>query len=664
MSDQDLRRLAEAAGVALSYRDVFGVEHAIGVPTLRRVLAALDLPAEGGAAMAEGARQLAMPPTIPPLLTGDVGVPLSVPHRAGRYQITLEDGGVLEGLAEPAPKGALLPAITQPGYHRLVLDGVQTTLAIAPAECFTVAEAVPGRHLPWGLAVQLYGLRRAGDGGIGDTEALARFARAAAAQGADAIAISPVHAQFSADPDRFSPYSPSSRIAFNVLHAPVAPFPGSEALEAASLVDWPTASRARLAAFRRAFDAAPGTPEFAAFEAFRAQSGAALECHARFEALHAVRFHTHGQWNWRDWPAELHAPFGPAVTAFAQEHAQDVAFHAFLQFLVERGLAAAQAAARDAGMGIGLIADLAVGTDGGGSHAWSRQAEMLLGLSIGAPPDLLSPQGQNWGLAAFSPLGLIQNGFGAFIEMLRAALRHAGGVRIDHVMGLARLWVVPDGASAAEGAYIHFPIDDLLRLVALESRRHGAIVVGEDLGTLPEGFQERLITRRLLGMRVLWFERSAEQFTAPSTWSRNAAALTSTHDLATTAGWWRGHDLDTRNRLNLIGDANAVWFEYENRAADRGRLWQAMVESGAANGPAPAPDTTGPFVDAAIAHVATAGCELALLPIEDVLGLVEQPNVPGTRDEHPNWRRRLPMPVDSVFDAPDIPPRLAPLQDP
>jgi 4-alpha-glucanotransferase len=596
------------------------------------------------------------------LLTGDVGLPLAVPYRAGRFELQLEDGSTIQGFATEHPSGSLLPPINQPGYHRLSLAGTETILAIAPLECFTVAEAVSGRPAPWGIAVQLYGLRRGGDGGIGDTESLQIFARSAAAKGADAIAISPVHAQFSADPDRFSPYSPSSRIAFNVLHAPVAPFPGSAELEAKSLVDWPAASRARLAAFRRAFDASPGTDLFAAFETFRRHSGEVLECHARFEALHAERFLRHGQWYWREWPVELRDPFGPAVEAFAQSHAHDVSFHAFLQFLAERGLAAAQTAAREAGMGIGLISDLAVGTDGGGSHAWSRQAEMLIGLSIGAPPDLLSPQGQNWGLAAFSPLGLVRNGFAAFIEMLRAALRHAGGVRIDHVMGLARLWVVPDGARASEGAYVHFPLDDLLRLVALESRRHRAVVVGEDLGTLPEGFQERLIARRLLGLRVLWFERTQDQFTSPQTWSRNAAALTSTHDLATVAGWWRGHDLDLRNRLGLMGDANAVWFEYENRSADRGRLWQAMVETGSASGDVPAMENPHPVVDAAVAHVAKAACELAILPIEDLLGLEEQPNLPGTLDEHPNWRRRLEAPVETVLEIEAVSKRLASFQ--
>jgi len=205
-------------------------------------------------------------------------------------------------------------------------------------------------------------------------------------------------------------------------------------------------------------------------------------------------------------------------------------------------------------MPIGLIADLAVGADSGGSQCWARQDETLLGLSVGAPPDLLSYTGQNWGLAAFSPRGLALNGYGAFIEMLRTAMRHAGGVRIDHALGLTRLWVVPDGASPREGAYIRFPLEDMLRLIAIESHRMKAIVLGEDLGTVPEGFTEQLVAANVLGMRVLWFERDhAQHFIPPTAWSANAAAMTGTHDLPTVAGWWAGRDLEWRHRLDLFG---------------------------------------------------------------------------------------------------------------
>jgi 4-alpha-glucanotransferase len=333
-----------------------------------------------------------------------------------------------------------------------------------------------------------------------------------------------------------------------------------------------------------------------------------------------------------------------------------VAFHAFLQWRTETSLQAAQAAAKAAGMPIGVIADIAVGTDSAGSDAWCRPKEMLHGLSIGAPPDLYNTSGQDWGVTTFSPRGLVQEGFSAFIDMLRSTLRHVGGVRIDHVMGLARLWVVPHGMSAAQGAYIHFPFDDMLRLVKIESRRHRAVVVGEDLGTLPEGFHERLRDAGLAGMRVLWFERDGTRFRPPQHWSHDAVAMTSTHDLATVAGWWQGRDLDWRGKVGTKGED-----EDTIRNHDRAALWDAFRASGSAHGEMPGIQDGAAAADAAAAHIGHAACTLAILPMEDALALPEQPNLPGTIDEHPNWRRRLAAPADALLRRPDVASRLAAL---
>ena len=305
-----------------------------------------------------------------------------------------------------------------------------------------------------------------------------------------------------------------------------------------------------------------------------------------------------------------------------------------------------------------------MGADSGGSQCWSRQDETLLGLNVGAPPDLLSPRGQSWGLAAFSPRGLALNGYGAFLDMLRCAMRHAGGVRIDHAMGLARLWVVPDGASAADGAYIHFPLHDMLRLVAIESHQRRAVVLGEDLGTIPEGFSEALASTAILGMRVLWFEREGGfgAFTQPRTWTADAAAMTGTHDLPTVAGWWAGQDLGWRHKLGLFMDATHDANENAARHADRTGLWDAMLQSGAAQGAPPPPDAPGPVVDAAIRHIGTSSAALIVLPIEDALAQLDQPNLPGTLDTHPNWRRRHDGPASQLLDDPAVAARLASLR--
>ncbi len=639
MNDDELRERARQLGVATFWFDIFGERHAVGVPTLQAVLGALGNAAER--------------PKLPPLVTADVARPVFLPAAAAKYELVLEDGRRFEGTATEAPDGCTIPAILEAGYHSLVLGRTPCTLAVAPPSGCTLAELVPGGRA-WGIAVQLYGLRRAGDAGIGDFAALADFARLAGGYGAQAVAISPVHAQFSADPDRFGPYAPSSRVALNVLHCAVddGAEPGwaerAAALEASALVDWPEAASARLDRMRSIFAAARADGELMEdFHAFRQARGEALERHAQFEALHAYFYRQSAKfWDWRCWPSAFRDPARPQVAAFCRDYRRQVDFHAFLQFLADRGLQQAQAAARDAGMAIGLIADLAVGVDASGSQAWS-QSSQILPLSIGAPPDLFQKAGQNWGLAALSPAGLRAGGFSAFLDMLRVSLAHAGGVRIDHAMGLRRLWVVPEGASAAEGTYLAYPEADLLRLLTLESFRQRAVVLAEDLGTVPDGFQDMLAARGIHGMRVLWFERDRQQaFVPPAQWTRLAAGMTSTHDLATVAGWWRGSDLAWRERLGTLGDGDR-----DERRTDRGRLWHAMTASGAAAGEMPAEDRGEDVAAAACVHVADGACALAILPIEDVLGLAEQPNLPNTTDEHPNWRRRLPADLPGEFAA-------------
>ena len=658
MSVEDglLQTLAERAGVSTRWEDAFGKMHAVTPDNLQAVLAAYGLDARSDGDVRELIDGLEREETaLPPRVTGDAGGELLLAVRPGAWRMEDEHGTVSSGTAAARDGRACVMLPAEPGYYRLEIDGRETSVAVAPPRCFGVADAfaAPGMdrgHAPrgWGLAQQLYALRRPGDGGVGDFAALAEFVREAAGHGASAVSISPVHAQFSADPDRFSPYAPSSRIMLNVLHVAVED-PGEEAarLEALDLVDWPAVGRDRLARLRRSFDSGASEDGFAAW---RAAQGDKLEAHALFEALHAHLWRERGgAWHWKDWPEPFHDPRAPGAVKFAAANPDEIGFHAWLQYRADRELGAAQQAAIRAGMAIGLVSDLAVGTDSGGSHCWSRKAETLIGLTVGAPPDLLQRAGQNWGITAFSGRGLRANGFRAFVEMLEGAMRHAGGVRIDHAMGLNRLWVIPEGRSAADGAYLQLPETDLIRLTRLESLRHRAIVLGEDLGTVPAGFQDRLQQAGIDGMRVLWFERDGNGFTAPSRWTRRASAMTSTHDLPTVAGWWKGHDIGIRRGLG--GSEADEQRELAERATARDELWTAMQASGAASGPIPAVWDAMPVVDAAVAQVGGSACELAMVPTEDVLGLEEQPNVPGTVDEHPNWRRRLRDPAGAVLSG-------------
>ncbi|VBC68380.1 4-alpha-glucanotransferase [Burkholderia pseudomallei] len=370
----------------------------------------------------------------------------------------------------------------------------------------------------------------------------------------------------------------------------------------------------------------------------------------------------------------------------SRAHAHDIAFHAFLQWQAARGLAAAQRAARGRGMAIGLIADLPVGCDAAGSDAWRDGDAMLRGLSIGAPADPFNARGQAWGVTTWTPTALRARGFAPFVECLRAGFAHAGGVRIDHVLGLARLWVVRDGAPPRDGAYLRYPRDDLLRLAALESFRHRAIVIGEDLGTVPADFRARIAARGIVGLRALWFERDpAGAFRAPGDWDRHAAATSSTHDLPTVAGWWRGVDLGWRWRaaasasacapassLSPASDAEAEANApparpgesevagpdalppevRDMRRAERAALWRALQQAGVAARGQKMPPRDAPPVGAILAYVAQAPAPLAIFPLEDLLALEGQPNVPGPPCGHPNWRRRMPRSVDALFDAP------------
>jgi 4-alpha-glucanotransferase len=663
MTDEIVRDLARRAGIAVEWQDYAGQSHVVSPPVLRRVLAALGLPADTSRELSASRRLLTKRSSLadlPPLVTAVAGRPTRLDvggSEAQPAELVLESGEARHVALLPARGRLRVPAIAEIGYHRLRVEDREIVLAVSPARCRSIEDVVPDARL-WGLSAQLYGLNHPGDVGIGDLAGAADLARAAGAKGADAIALSPMHALYAADPARFGPYAPSSRLFLNPLHAsPELVFGRTIKVEPSSangLIDWPEASSAKYSLLRRVFEAFLDGDDWdgplgADFARYRADQGSLLYEHACFEALQAARM---PQREWRAWPADLRDPRGAAVAFFAASQPEEILYHQFLQWVSDRSLSAAQRVAREAGMRIGLIGDLAVGMDPNGSHAWSRQSDILLGLTIGAPPDLLNPGGQDWSLTGFSPRAMEQGGFIPFLATLQAAMRHAGGIRVDHAMGLARLWLIPEGASPAEGAYLNFPVADLLRLLALESVRHNVVVIGEDLGTVPEGFHDMLEQSGVHGMRVLWFERDAQTgFVPPRGWGSTDVAMTSTHDLPTVAGWWKGSDIDVRHEHGRLGEGVDPETVRKEREQDRPRLWNAFVREHVGEGPVPEPDETDRVVDAAVRFIAKTEVPLSLIPLEDLLGQEEQPNLPGTVTEHPNWRRRLPMSADSVLEA-------------
>ncbi|MBN6150985.1 4-alpha-glucanotransferase [Xanthomonas sp. AmX2] len=624
MTDTPLHALASAAGLLTDWIDASDTPRTVEAPTLRHVLGALGLDADSDASCRDSLRRLQADAAAPPLLGADVGAPIDAGGAAGaRYRLSDERGDSRDGRFDAQGRVA---AIDTPGYWTLEHGDSRTTLAVAPARCFRVADAVgQARPRRWGLSLQVYSAGAEHDAGIGDAAGVAAWAERIGAAGGDAIALSPVHA---ARPigDHYSPYSPGDRRFLDPLQAAPARVLGADAAlralraagleqafaeaHARTLIDWPASSAAKWRWLRQLHADFTQTDAalHADFAAFQRERGDALRQYAAFAA--------------RD--------FGDG----------DADLHTFAQWLAARSWAGVQRQAREAGMGIGLIADLAVGFDPNGAEAAAWPEAVLRGLELGAPPDAFNADGQAWGIGGYSPTGLRASGYAPFIELLRAVMRDRGGVRIDHILGLLRLWVIPRGAASADGVYLRYPLHDLLRLLALESWRQRAIVIGEDLGVVPDGIRAELSQRGVMGIDVLLFTRDADgAFLPPAQWRDDAIATTTTHDLPTLCGWRRGEDIDWRRRLAL-SDAAQQQADHRARRADVARMDQAV----AAALPGPAAGDDAAERDA-LRFVAATPSPLALLPAEDALGLEQQPNLPGTVDSHPNWRRRLPQPL-------------------
>ncbi|MEP9321144.1 4-alpha-glucanotransferase [Pseudomonas sp. LABIM340] len=666
MSDAQLERLASEAGLAIDWMDADNRPQRLTPEVQRKVLEALGFPAQSPEQIRQSLEALERRRAeVPPLLTADLGQAVSVPVTPGtRYKLFNEDdSGHSEGHVDEHGR---IPPLEASGYYLLHLGPHELVLAVAPPRCPSVSQYCGGRQRVWGLSAQLYSLRREQDGGAGDIAALAQLVRAAAAQGADAIAISPLHAMSAASRDIYSPYSPSSRLLFNELYAAPGLVLGDEPvrqavaaagldaelarLQALPLIDWLGVAHLRdrlLTQLYRQFQREAGELH-EDFLAFRSLGGAELLQHCCFQVLQLRRAEAGDGLDWRFWPEDYRNAGSAELGHFMVDEEQAISQQAFGQWLIARGLQQVQRDAKAADMGIGLIADLAVGAEPAGSQAWMRQDELLTGVSVGCPPDILNRAGQNWGICAFSPDGLRRHGFRAFIEMLRANLRYVGGLRIDHILGLRRLWVIPAGSEAQDGAYLDYPIQDLLRLICLEAERARAVIIGEDLGTVPPGLREALAERGILGMRVLLFEQQHGGFIAPAHWPDNALATSTTHDLPTLEGWQKGRDIDWREQLGQRTRETAA-DERNTRQHESFALRRALGESGI---------TPDPVLDGAIEFLGATPAPLVLLPLEDALACIEQPNLPGPGDSHPNWRRRFERNAGEMLDDPAVRARL------
>lgn len=648
---EQLHTLAEALGIARHWRDVDGMDHTAPDASLARIATALGYPAQAPAQIADSLDKLSADRREPPpMIVTEVGVPTPLPASLAWADLTNKEG---ESVTLQALEWAL-PPVAEPGYYKLSLAGHDLTLAVAPKSCPTLRDFSTGKL--WGPSVQIPALQGSTAAPFGTFKELDEAVRLFASRGADALAINPVHALFPGNGHGFSPYSPSSRLYLNTaMGAPeLLGLPSLPSRQGEALIDWEGALPQRLADLRRLFaDLDAATRSRIAGD--NASLGEGLRQQALFDALD-VHFREKGADGWHQWPEAYRDPASPAVADFAATYRDEVEFHLFAQWLARASLARVQSHARESGMAIGLIADLAVGVHLGGADAWSMRDAMLQGLTIGAPPDPLGPHGQNWMLTGFSPQGLKRTGYAPWIEMIRSALSVAGGLRIDHAFGLARLWVVPEGEESSAGAYLSYPFTDLIRLVALEAHRANALIIAEDLGTAPSGFTEAIAARKMLGMRVLWFERAADQgFIGGQDYSADSVAMTGTHDTATVAGWWSGRDLDWARKLGRLPAGSDMKAAEDQRAWDRGLLWATLTHD---ETPRPATDNPEAAVDAALEHIGHSASRLAIAPLEDLLAEREQPNLPGTVTEHPNWRRRLEAPLEDLLEEPNTTARI------
>ena len=691
----ELWQLCGRYGIATDYHDIWGTRHAVAPEHLKALLREFD-------AGPEGAGHAPTPPWRPALpqvivsSTGAFDVPVWLPQATADFawRIDAEDGSTHRGEAHtsqlPETERAEIAGETQLryrlsiplalplGYHRLHIDGIdgETLLLCAPGRCFGPAVLENDGRL-WGLTLQLHSLRSRRDWGIGDFTDLAHFAARAAREGAGFIGLNPLHALFPHNPGHTSPYSPSSRAHLHVLYLDVEAIPGyRDCLAAQERVRSP-AFQARLAALRATpliEHAGVAAAKFEilellyrefiesgiaddALEPFRRERGRALRQHALFEALQEHFYRTDAQiWGWPVWPAEFRDPESEAVAAFARQNANRIGFFEYLQWQCALQLDAVARQCRALGMPIGLYQDLAVSVDRAGSDAWRHQASFALGASVGAPPDEFNPNGQNWGLPPLRPDRLRATGYQAFVEVLRACMRGAGAIRIDHVMGLMRLFWIPAGGTPHGGAYVHYPIDEMLAIVALESERNHCLVIGEDLGTVADEMREALRRFGVLSYRLLYFEHQGGGFRPPADYPRDALVAVSTHDLATLAGWWAVHDLRIRHALHLFPNDAVFEKQLLDRAQERVHLLSAVQRATDLPGEVLA-DAVGAnslpvqAVEAVHAFLALTPSKLMVVQLEDALGDVEQANMPGTIDQHPNWRRKYARELETLWET-------------
>ena len=634
----DLYAKAQSLGIQTEYIDGSGHRRVTTPEALTAILAALP---------PHTPRRIVIDPVV---VRGGHGGQTQLSEAARLpVQWKLSSGSAVLAQGEARERSVTWPAGLPEGVHRLQLKDAsgseELPLLVAPDRAFGGAF-----DRCWVIAVQLYGVRSARNWGIGDFTDLEGLLAFAHRLGADGIGLNPLHALFDDRPGDCSPYSPNSRLFLNALYIDVEKIPeyrvdaATQAalaqLRSRDMVDyvgvaalkWP-ALRAAFAAFK----ADPGLGRWQDFEAYRKEQGTLLSRFACFEVVRH-KFNT----PWWEWPDDWRQPDDAACTKlrWARDTAAEVEFVEFVQWTADRQLGACQGLAHKLGMRVGLYLDVAVGVQSDGFDAWNEQTAISRHLGVGAPPDPLNTAGQDWGLAGFNAAGLEQRSFEPFRQMLRASMHHAGAIRLDHAFGLKRLYLVPRGFGPANGAYVLMPFEALLAATAQESAASRCVVIGEDLGTVPPGFREQMNGWGIWSYLVMMFETDDQGvFRNADYYLPDALVTFNTHDLSTYAGWRSFSDLKTKRALGI-----------DPGETDQGR-WDAL---GRLDDVLRRLDIHHNDFYSVVGFMARTRSRILAVSMEDLLGIVEQPNIPGTVYEHPNWKQRLPVSIEHLASAIDI----------
>jgi len=689
-----LHDLAGVAGIVPSYLDQSGTEtrttsDSTRVALLRAMGIDASTPAHADAALEEWNRR-ERTRVLPPVRVvrgddPDAGTVLArAPEGTARVEWTLElvpetgEAQHARGAANAEADGTVrlsLPGTPPPGYHTLRVtlrtesggQEAKQSLIVVPGECPPVAE-VAGQERVFGVIANLYSVRSAENWGIGDAGDLARLGEWTAEIGGAFLGVNPLHALRNRGDD-ISPYSPVSRIFRNAIYIDVPAIPEFTASEEAKrmvesaraeLEELRTSDRVQyepvMALKRRVLEvlhrsfAAGGGERAEAYRAYLETQGESLTHFATFEALAG---HLESG-DWRTWPEALRDPRSPAVAEFAARHAEEIDFHRWLQFELDRQLAVAAARGESAGLAIGLYQDLAIGTSPAGADVWANPHLFVTGASIGAPPDAYSAEGQNWGLPPLDPRALKEDAYRYWVRLVRASMRHAGALRIDHAIGLFRQFWIPEGAVGKDGAYVSFPVEDLLGILALEAHRHRALVVGEDLGTVPPEVPPVLRRWGVLSSRVFYFEREGDEFRPAAEYEPMSLATANTHDMPTLAGFWRGRDIEVKREVGVIPSDEAAEAQRRDRVQER----RAILERLAAEGVLPAPEHPGSGAalrGAVHAFLSRTPAALVGLSLDDLVGEAEPVNVPGVSpSEFSAWTRKLATPIEELARDPRV----------